>query len=130
MNAMIFVFGSNEQGIHGRGAARHALKHHGAIWGIGNGRRGNSFGIPTRECPNGWFRTLPLEKVGEYIHNFLTYARIHSKERFQITRIGCGLAGFKDKEIAPLFTDAPSNCYFDVQWFPYLGSEKKYWGTH
>lgn len=122
---MIFVFGSNESGIHGAGAAAYAYKSKGAVWGIGFGHLGMSFAIPTK---NRQIETLPLLSVRNYVVRFLEYAEGHQYLKFQITRIGCGLAGFKDSEIAPLFADAPSNCLFDTAWKPFLPN-KAFWGT-
>lgn len=123
---MIFVFGSNEAGIHGAGAAARAYKSEGAVWGIGFGHLGNSFAIPTKDRQ---IETLQLETVREYAVRFLDYAENHTYLKFQVTRIGCGLAGFTDAEIAPLFADAPSNCYFDTAWKPFLPPTAKFWGT-
>jgi len=127
---MIFVFGSNEKGIHGGGAARVAREKHGAIIGQGFGPQGNSFAIPTCSKPTGEpDHEIPLEKVAEYITLFKVYATIHPEKNFQVTQIGCGLAGFAPEQIAPLFQDAPSNCYFDAAWVKYL-PDRKFWGTY
>lgn len=124
---MIFVFGSNESGIHGAGAAKFAVDKHKAQWGKGYGHYGNSFAIPTRDE---YIETLPIDRIAPYVMGFLAYARGKRKVKFKITRIGCGLAGFTDAEIAPLFMNAPNNCYFDELWEPYLGTDYNYWGTH
>lgn len=123
---MIFVFGSNEAGIHGAGAARYALDQHGARWKRGFGHFGNSYAIPTKDQR---IETLPFEKVKSYVKAFLEYAESKPRLTFQVTRIGCGLAGFTDQQIAPLFKGAPSNCQFDEAWKPILGEQFTYWGT-
>ncbi|HUO35224.1 MAG TPA: hypothetical protein VMU43_09550 [Candidatus Acidoferrum sp.] len=123
---MIFVFGSNEAGIHGGGAAYFAKCRHGAIKGRGVGRQGNSYAIPTM---NAEIEPLALEKIAAYVRDFLDYARAHPAEEFQVTAVGCGIAGFTNEQIAPLFADAPSNCLFDDAWKPFLGAAKKYWGA-
>ena len=123
---MIFVFGSNLAGIHGAGAAKDALFEHGATAGQGIGRSGNSYAIPTKGHA---IRTLPLEEVADYIHEFIKYARSNPNEIFQVTQIGCGLAGFTSPEIAPLFYNAPDNCCFDSSWEKWLPG-KKFWGTY
>lgn len=110
---MIFVFGSNLAGRHGKGAALTARWQHGAIYGQGCGRQGNSFAIPTKDHQ---LRTLPLEKIKEYVKSFIEHAKIYSYETFQVTRIGCGLAGYKDEQIAPMFKDAPFNCKLPERW--------------
>ena len=119
--AYIFVFGSNLQGIHGAGAALYARQHHGAQLGVGKGRTGNSYALPTKYTPR---QSMPREEVQHAVNEFLAYARSHAKSNpndyFVVTRVGCGLAGFKDFEIAPMFQGAPKNCIFDVQWEEYL----------
>lgn len=126
MPKRIFVFGSNESGIHGAGAAKVAYEKHGARYGKSYGHHGDSFAIPTKDE---YIETMPIERVQMYIQGFLAYAIGHRKLTFQVTCIGCGLAGFKDSEIAPLFKDAPKNCLFDEKWRPWLGDSVNYWGT-
>lgn len=126
MKQPIFVFGSNLAGRHGGGSAKAALMHHGAIYGQGEGLQGNSYGIPTKgyqvEC-------IPLEKAIEGIKTFISYAKDHPELFFQVTRVGCGRAGFTDEQIAPLFKDAPDNCSFDLAWEKYLPEGRSYWGS-
>ena len=94
----IFVFGSNLAGMHGGGAARIALNKFGAIWGQGVGLQGKSYGIPTMHGgPN---------MIQPYVDEFIIFAEEHPEMHFLVTRIGCGIAGFKDEEIAPLFQRA------------------------
>jgi hypothetical protein len=123
---MIFVFGSNEAGVHGSGAAKTAIDEQGAIYGQGIGLQGNSYGIPTKD----WhIKTLPLERIREYVQDFKDFATDHPELEFQVTQIGCGLAGLKPEEIAPMFDDSPDNCQFDSAWQEWLGSHRTYWGT-
>lgn len=98
----VFVFGSNEAGAHGAGAALRALDF-GAIVGQGYGPQGKAFAIPTK---NGWIRTLPVEEIGKYVTRFIEYAKERPETKFLVTPIGCGLAGYKFEDIAPLFKDA------------------------
>ena len=109
----IFVFGSNLAGRHGKGAALTARLYHGAIYGQGNGKQGNSYAIPTKDV---YLRTLPLETINFYVDIFITYAKEHPELSFFITRIGCGLAGYTDTDIAPMFKNAPSNCELPLLW--------------
>jgi len=102
----IFVFGSNLAGRHGRGAALRARNKHGAIYGQAVGRQGNSYAIPTKSEK---FKPLPLPTIKKYVDEFLIYAAKNPDLRFQLTAIGCGLAGFHPKHIAPLFVTAPKN---------------------
>lgn len=114
---MIFVFGSNLAGRHGRGAALYARQHHGAIYGQGVGLQGNSYAIPTKDEN---IRTLPLMDIAQHVERFLRYASGHKELQFQVTRIGCGLAGYKDHQIAPMFKNAPDNCVLPDEWKEYL----------
>lgn len=94
----VFVFGSNLQGMHGGGAARDAFKRFGAKWGKGVGHYGQSYAIPTMQGG--------VDTVRPYVDEFTEYAKEHSELTFLVTRIGCGIAGFTDDEIAPLFAEA------------------------
>lgn len=122
---MIFVFGSNEAGRHGAGAALHAKKVHGAVYGEGIGPTGHAYGIPTKD---GFIQTLPISVVAKYVADFLSYATERPDEIYQVTAVGCGLAGFTHEQIAPMFTDAPDNCWFDSLWAELLPG-KNIWGT-
>ena len=109
---MIFVYGANEAGIHGAGAAKHALKYHGAQWQK-IGSVGNSYGIPTKDHS---ITTLPLDRIKVYVDEFIRYATANSELQFQVTAIGTGLAGYQHRDIAPMFTCAPSNCHLPDEW--------------
>lgn len=123
---MIFVFGSNLSGIHGAGAARFAMQKKGATYGQGQGLQGQSYALPTKG-KNITF--MPLHRVAGYVDDFIDYAKSRPDLTFQVTQVGCGLAGFKPDQIAPLFKDAPENCYFDVMWLPFLGLHRNYWNN-
>jgi hypothetical protein len=103
----VFVFGSNLAGRHGKGAALFARQNHGAIYGQGTGLQGQSYAIPTKDEN---IRTLPLDRIKPYVDEFIAFATAHPEMTFQVTAIGCGLAGYKPAQIAPMFADAPSNC--------------------
>lgn len=96
----VFVFGSNLRGWHQGGAAKHAHRYFGAIWGQGVGLQGQSYAIPTMQGG--------VETIKPYVDDFIAFAREHPELRFLVTRIGCGIAGFEDEEIASLFKDAIS----------------------
>src|SRR5574343_1447955 len=104
---MIFVFGSNLAGVHGAGAALHAKLHYGARLGVGVGRTGQAYAIPTKDMQ---LRTLPLAVIDYHVREFLDYARERIDLDFKVTRIGCGLAGYRSKDIEPMFLNAPPNC--------------------
>ena len=110
---MVFVFGSNLAGRHGKGAAKDAMQQYGAVYGQGVGRQGNSYAIPTKDA---YLNPLPLEKIERYVEEFLVYAENHRDEEFHVTRIGCGLAGYTDDDIAPMFDAAPPNCHLPEGW--------------
>ena len=94
----IFVFGSNLAGAHGGGAARLAYNRFGAIWGQGVGLQGQSYAIPTMQGG--------VETIKPYVDEFIRFAKQHLEQKFLVTKIGCGIAGFKVDEIAPLFYHA------------------------
>ena len=94
----IFVFGSNLLGQHGGGAARIAHNHFGAEWGIGVGLTGQCYAIPTMHGG--------VDAIAPYVDEFIEFARNNKDLKFLVTRIGCGIAGFRDEEIAPLFKNA------------------------
>lgn len=90
----VFVFGSNERGLHYGGAAKAALENFGAVMGQGNGLQGKSYAIPSMSG---------LGVMGEYVKEFCEFAKAHPEKRFLVTEIGCGLAGYSIIEVAPLF---------------------------
>ena len=94
----IFVFGSNLAGAHGGGAARSAMNKFGAVWGQGVGLQGRSYAIPTMQGG--------VETIAPYVDEFIAFARANRQLTFLVTRIGCGIAGFRDEDIAPLFRSA------------------------
>jgi hypothetical protein len=99
----IFVFGSNTAGIHGAGAARLAHKVFGAEWGVGVGSTGKCYALPTKD-DDIW--TLPLNRIEEYVIDFLDYAKENPDKIFLVTKIGTGLASWEIEDIAPLFKNA------------------------
>lgn len=94
----IFVFGSNKEGMHGGGAARIAYKEFGAIWGEGVGMTGRCYATPTMDGS--------LDIIRKHVDDFTEYAAAHPELTFLVTRIGCGIAGWRDSDIAPLFGKA------------------------
>ena len=96
----IFVFGSNESGRHGKGAAKTAMNKFGAIYGKGYGLQGQSFAIPTK---NQWLKTLHIKEISKYVDDFFTFAKLHPELKFYVTKIGCGLAGYSVDEMRKMF---------------------------
>ena len=113
MSTPIFVFGSNLAGRHGAGAAKFARLERGAIYGQASGHQGDSYALPTCDAN---FKGLPLAQIRQHVDNFLEYALTHPELTFEVTRVGCGLAGHKEENIAPMFKDAPSNCLLPEGW--------------
>lgn len=109
----IFVFGSNLAGRHGKGAAIAARREYGAEYGVGEGRTGNAYAIPTKDHS---LNTLSLARIQIYVNRFIEYANSHPELNFIVTRIGCGLAGYTDTQIAPMFEAAPLNCMLPQGW--------------
>lgn len=114
----IFVFGSNLEGMHLGGAARMAVEKFGAIMGLGVGIQGQSYAIPTMQGG--------VDTIKPYVDQFIDLAREWDQNTFYITRIGCGIAGFRDEEIAPLFRDALSlyNVRLPRRWVEILQNEE------
>jgi hypothetical protein len=122
---MIFVAGTNLDGIHGAGSAKYAHDHEGLRMGVARGLDGNSYALPT---VGNRFVKMTLVRVAVEVGRFIEVARQYPQVQFKVTRVGCTLAGFKDAEIAPLFTDAPANCLFDEVWREWLPNAQ-FWGT-
>lgn len=101
----IFVFGSNLEGNHGGGAALAAYEKFGAVWGQGTGLQGSSYGIPTMHGG--------IDEIRPFVDEFIDFAKENTDLIFLVTRVGCGIAGFHETEIAPLFSEAKniSNIY-------------------
>lgn len=107
----IFVFGSNKEGRHAGGAARVAAEKFHAQYGVGVGRTGQCYAIPTMDGS--------LDLIREYAEGLRCYALCHPELTFYITRIGCGIAGWRDDEIAPIFHSAfgtPANYILPKEW--------------
>ena len=111
----IFVFGSNLQGQHGGGAALAAYRNFGAVWGEGVGLHGQTYAIPTMHGGT--------EEIQPYVDEFIRFASDNPTLKFLVTRIGCGIAGFSDEEMAPLFQGATDveNIYLPEVWREILG---------
>lgn len=110
---MIFVFGSNLAGRHGAGAALCARYEHGAVYGVGSGRTGNAYAIPTKDS---LLRPLSLPEIQENVSEFIAYAEASPELEFEVTKVGCGLAGYKECQIKPMFKAAPANCFLPAGW--------------
>jgi hypothetical protein len=122
-NGEFWVFGSNEAGVHGAGAAEVAMKFFGAKWGVARGFTGRCYAIPTKDKE---IITLPLAEVRYNVREFvLATKNTFDKDtglllQYFVTRVGCVLAGFHDSQVAPLFKGAASTCNFPEAWRQYL----------
>lgn len=113
----VFVFGSNLAGTHAGGAAKTALLHFGAIKGVGRGWSGQSYAIPTM---NEHLQQMPLSQIQHYIEDFKIYTKNHPKIKYFITSLGCGVAGYKVEEIAPMFKGISKNVIFPASFRPFV----------
>jgi hypothetical protein len=113
----IFVFGSNLAGKHYGGAAKHALDNYGAVMGQSEGLQGDSYAIPTLDEN---FSQLSLKKIREAVQRFQLFAALHESKIFKVTAIGCGIAGFKPKQIAPMFKGCSKNCILPDEFIGFL----------
>lgn len=89
------------------------MKFYGAVWGVGEGPTGDAYAIPTKDEK---IKTLPLSEIDLSVHLFLAYAREHPELRFEVVKIGCGLAGYHESQIAPMFHDASENVILPDGW--------------
>jgi hypothetical protein len=114
----IFVFGSNLQGIHGAGSAKFAADFYGAVWGVGEGRTGNAYAIPTRE--RDIYTSRPLPAIQESVNTFLAYAQQHPRLAFDVVAIGCGNAGYTPEQMAPMFAGRSVNVFLPQEFHDIL----------
>ena len=103
----VFVFGSNRQGQHGGGAARTACLKFGAVMGEGEGLQGQSYALPTMEG---------LDELRLSAKRFIDFARAQPDLVFYLTKVGCGIAGYDEAQVKPLFADAPPNVIKPSGW--------------
>lgn len=118
-NRVVFVFGSNKSGRHGKGAALYALKNYGAVLGKGEGYYGNSYAIPTKGYN---LEVLPWEDVELSIREFLNFAEVNPDKVFELTPVGCGLAGNNVKLLVNTLKGygISSNVYLSKSWLDYV----------
>ena len=95
-----FVFGSNLEGYHAGGAAKQALEDFGAIWGIGVGKQGKCYAIPTMQ-------PLTIKEIELYIVQFIDYAKLTLETEYLVTPIGTGIAGYSMEEMDGIWDKYP-----------------------
>ena len=115
----ILVFGCHELGKHRSGYAQTALESFGAIFGQGEGRQGQSYGIPTIGSDG---KVLGIHDIKKYIDNFKIYAKENNDLIFYMTKIGTGFAKYSVAQIAPLFKESPVNIKFQISFVPFIES--------
>jgi hypothetical protein len=114
----IFVFGSNLAGRHGAGSALEAVRSYGAKYGQGFGFQGSSYAIPTKDRN---LKVLPLREIERFVYEFRTFARAtRDIYRFNVVAIGCGLAGYEPKDIAPFFRAVSDNVNLPEEFKPFV----------
>lgn len=113
---MVFVFGSNRKGIHGKGSAKTALYPFGAAYGVGEGMTGAAYALPTCEIPG---RSLMLSDIENHVKNFRRHVEENPHVVFVVTAVGTGYAGYNHHDIAPMFKGIP-RCIFPDNWKPYV----------
>ena len=120
----VFVFGSNTRGVHGRGAALAALQRYGAKRGLSWGLQGRSYAIPTRKYDCGKLVSLPLAMVQDNIRAAVAVMAADRAHTYLWTRVGCGLAGFTNEQMAAAFAGMvplPSHVVLPREWVTVLG---------
>lgn len=117
----VFVFGSNLGGFHGAGSAAHACENLGFPLYLGVGYHGKCYAIPTKDSN---IEALHLDVIKLYVDQFLEFAADHEDWRFNIVAIGCGLAGFKVRQIAPMFKNRTPNCILPKEFLDFLEEQK------
>lgn len=115
MGGLIFVFGSNLAGRHGKGAAKYAIDNCGAIYGQGEGLQGSSYAVPTKDEN---LMPITLQGIDMYLARFIFFARDNPDMKFELTPIGCGLAGNSKRDIWSILKhySLPSNVYLSSTW--------------
>lgn len=101
------VVGTNYEGNHAGGAARYAHENFGLQWGCGEGLSGQTYALPTMDG---------LHHIESAAMDFIDFARFNPDKKFYLTRVGCGIAGHKDEDIAPFFKEAPENVIKPKGW--------------
>lgn len=113
LHKVVFVFGSNLAGRHGKGSAELAHRQWGAELGVGVGRTGDAYAIPTKDHN---LMLLPLPEIEKHVREFIRYAHDRMDLYFMVVAVGTGLAGIPHKTMKDMFRGAPMNCYFSHLW--------------
>lgn len=114
----VFVFGSNMNGNHVGGAANLAFQRFGAVWGVGEGLRGNSYALPTLDRN---MRRVSLRSLAWAFKNFFREVDANPGMVFLLTKVGCGIAGYAAADVAGVFWGAVAE-HYDHRWTTCVGS--------
>ncbi len=116
---LIFVFGSNLAGRHGKGAALHAKKVWGAAPGVGEGLTGRAYALPTKDRK---IQTRPLSEIDKAIERFIACAHENQDKLFLLTPVGCGLAGYKARDVGAMVRskNPPKNVVLSTSWLDHF----------
>lgn len=109
----IFIFGSNLNGYHAGGAAKRALEQFGAVWGISEGLSGRTYAFPTL---NKNMHKRTIKSLEDSRNKLFVTAEALPEYTFLLTKVGCGIAGFKEEKIAALFSECPDNIIKPKDW--------------
>lgn len=102
----VMVCGTNLLGIHGIGTALRGTSRFGLQLGVGEGRSGQCYALPTKRSPR---EQMTLEELRQSVGRFVAYARLHPEETYLVPEVGCKYAGFTLGQVAPLFRGASEN---------------------
>lgn len=113
----VFVFGSNANGNHYGGAANLAYQRFGAVWGVGEGLRGNSYALPTL---NRNMERVSIGALKQAFKHLFQEIDFNPELCFLLTKVGCGIAGYTVEEVARTFWESV-NSFYDGRWTTYVG---------
>jgi hypothetical protein len=114
----IFVFGSNTEGRHGKGAALVAFYHFGAIYGKSIGPQGRSFAIVTKNLRAKVHPSIPRVYIEIQIKDLYNTAYQNSDKLFYVAYgTGKNLNAYSPREMADMFScvPIPENMVFEEE---------------
>lgn len=119
---MVPCFGSNLAGRHGKGMAKMCSDYYGAIRFQNEGLMGQCYAIPTKDHQ---LSPLPLSEIYHYVERFHEYSKSHPNIEFFMSRIGCGLSGYRDDQMLRIVDkfDWPKNVFLPGVWLRHLNHE-------
>jgi hypothetical protein len=113
----IFVFGSNTQGRHGKGAALLAHKYFGAIYGQAEGFQGHCYAICTKDLTKDVHPSISKHSIIAQIKILYIEAIVYHTYEFLVAySLSTNLNGYTPQEMADMFAQAgpiPDNIVFN-----------------